>query len=73
MTYHFRCDLRNCTSDRFSVTAVISYFKFNRVSNLQVFNVTVKLTKMKKEAGLALTALDKSVGMLKINKQIDSK
>ena len=63
-TYHFRCDFGNRTGDGFSVAAVIGHFKFNRVSNLQVFNVTVKLTKMKKEAGLAFTALDKSIGML---------
>ena len=62
--YHFRGNFRDRTGDGFPVAPVVRHFKFNRVADFQVFNIAVKLTKMKEEPGLALAALDEPVRML---------
>ena len=66
-SYHFRSDFRDRAGNRFPISSVVSHFKFNRVSYLQVFNIAVKLTKMKEETSLAFTTLNESIGMLKHN------
>lgn len=67
--YHFGCDLGNGASNRLSVPSVVRHFKLDRIANFQVLYIAVKLTKMKKESRLTFTALDETVGMLKIKKK----
>lgn len=64
-TYYLRCDFRHGTGDRFAGTSVIRHFKLHRVADLQMFNVAAKLTEMEKQSSLSLTALDKSVRVLR--------
>lgn len=47
-----------------SSAPIVGHFKFYRISNFQMFNVTTKLAKMKKQSCLSFAALYESVRVL---------
>lgn len=63
--YHFWCNLSHRGCNRFACATIICHLKLNRVSYLQMFSIATKLAKVKKQASLPLTALNKSIGVKK--------
>ena len=63
--YHFGSYLGNGTSNRFSVAAIIRHFKLDRIADLQVLDISIELTKVKKQSSLSFAALNEAVRMLR--------
>ena len=71
-TYYFRSNFGNLTCDGFSSTTIICHFEFNGITNLQMFNCSVKLGEMEKQTSLSVTTLNESIRMLKNLNKIPS-
>lgn len=58
---NFRRDFRYSARNRLPGPSVVRHLKFNRIANLQMLDIAVKLTEVEKQAGLSFTALDKPI------------
>ena len=68
MSYHFWCNLGDVARDRLASPAVVCHFELDWVANFQVFNGPVKLGEVEEKSGLTVATLNKSVGVLKREK-----
>ena len=63
-TDHFRSDFSYGAGYWFASTSVICHLKFDRVSDLKMLDVAIKLTKVEEKSCLAFTTLNEAIRVL---------
>ena len=61
ITPHFGGDLRDLTGDGLSGAFVVRHLELDRVSDAQVFDVSLEMSEVEKETGLAIATLNETV------------